>query len=131
MLVFHGTHAEFDHFSEEFFGSREDMSANGALGVWFADEEAHARAFGGRILAIEAEPGRTIRLSVREMRQDHEVAEHSDDPLGWFRRRRAALLADGYQAIEVVEQDGSSAMGILLDLSCIRSVSEIELTPAP
>lgn len=131
MIVFHGTHAEFDHFSEEYFGSRENMSANGALGVWFAREETHASVFGGRLLSIEATPERSIALSVTDMRLNHETAERSDDPLAWFRVRRAALLARGYQAIDVIERDGSSAMGVILDPACIRSVTELSRVPRP
>lgn len=45
--------------------------------------------------------------------------------LAWFRERRARLLAQGYQSIDVVEMDGSTAMGVILDPSCITSVTEI------
>ena len=107
------------------------MSANGALGVWFAHDEAHASVFGGRLLSIEAAPSRSIILSVTDMRTDHEMAECSEDPLAWFRNRRAALLAGGYQAIDVIERDGSGAMGVILDPACIRSVTELSRAPAP
>lgn len=130
MIGYHGTDAQFDSFSEEAFGSKENFSANGALGVWLYLDESLARRHGTRTLKVEADVRSAKRIGISEMHRDHtEAGGDREEALAYFERRRAALLAEGYQAIEVEERDGSVAIAVILDLSAIVSVEEMPKTP--
>ncbi len=131
MIGWHGTHGDFEAFDESMFGSDGGRSPNGRLGVWVYLEEGLAESAGPRVLRVEAEipEHRVARFPVSRMFADHKAATRSDDPHGYFDRLRAKLLADGFQAVEVVEHTGEAKMGIVLDLSSITSVQD--MAPAP
>jgi hypothetical protein len=66
------------------------------------------------------------------MMADHMNAgsEH-DEAHAYFVEKRSRLLEQGYQAIEVVENDGRAAMGVILDLTCIRLIEDMPRPLAP
>jgi hypothetical protein len=129
---YHGTDARFESFSEAMLGSKEDFSANGALGVWLYLSEDLARAHGARTLRIEADAPRRLRIGISEMHRDHmRAGGDRTEAVAFFAARRAALLAEGYQAIEVEERDGTVAIAVVLDLGAIVSVEEMPRAPSP
>lgn len=131
MIGYHGTDAQFDSFSEDHFGTKADFSPNGALGVWVYLAEDLARLHGRRTLRVEADIARAVRIDVSEMMRDHRKAgDDRGEALAFFAAKRAALLAGGYQAIEVAEADGSVMIVVILDPKRIVSVEELA-APAP
>lgn len=126
---YHGTTAAFSHFSEEMFGSANDRSPNGALGVWvFTDRsyaDHYAKGAGGRTLRVASTAAKAIKIDASQMRRDHSAAGETDDPIGWFRRMRAELLLNGFGRIDVAERDGSIGMSVLIDPASITSVDDV------
>lgn len=128
-IGYHGTMADFTEFSAAMFGSASDRSPNGALGIWVFTDPSYANRYGankgGRTLRVTSGELKTIRITQPQMRQDHEAAQRADDPVAWFRRRRAGLLAEGYSRVDVVEYDGSIEMSVLIDLQAIEGVEDL------
>jgi hypothetical protein len=131
MIGYHGTDAEFDRFDERMFGSKENFSPNGALGVWVYLFEDLARNHGRRTLRVDADISHAIRIGVGQMQRDHhEAGGDRHEALAYFAAKRAALLAEGYQAIEVEEANGSVMIAVILDPDRILSVSELPAAPS-
>jgi hypothetical protein len=126
---FHGTASAFSSFSEDMLGSAEDRSANGALGVWLFKERDYADRYAvgtkGRTLRVTSSTTKAVTIDVGQMRRDHRSAEMCDDPVAWFRRMRAELIMNGYSRIDVLEQDGTVAMAVLLDIGKIISIDDV------
>lgn len=126
---YHGTAAAFSHFSDEMFGSASDRSPNGALGVWVFAERSYADRYatgvGGRTLRVTSANAKAIRIDHEQMRRDHNAAERSDDPVGWFRRMRSELLLNGFGRIDVEEKDGSIGMSVLIDPASIVVIDDV------
>ena len=75
-LLYHGTDAEFDGFSDAAPGTREGSANNSALGIWFFADRRHAENFGARTLEADVELGRSWRLPLSEfVRLDREAEE--------------------------------------------------------
>jgi len=133
MIGWHGTQGDFDSFDETYFGSDENRSPNGRLGVWIFLREGLATGIGARVLEVEVDvtEERILRVPNARMLRDHHEANRSDDPHAWFDALRAQMRADGYQAIVVRERDGNDMMAVVLDLDCITRVTDLSAVPGP
>src|SRR5262249_40037556 len=108
--LYHGTNSEFDSFSDEAPGTRDDSANNSALGIWFFTEERYTSSFGGRVIEAEVELGRAYGFPIEEFSQMHSrierAAESDEEARAAWRAWRAELLCQGYNSVEIVEMDG-------------------------
>lgn len=130
MIGFHGTDNEFEAFSEAFLGSNDRNSPNGRLGVWFYTDPELAALHGKRVLAVEADIRKPYCMTVRELMHVSAPKTTGDirETLG---QARTNLIEQGYDAVRVVEMDGESLIGIILDLNRILAVTEYSPAPTP
>ena len=134
--LFHGTMEDFDAFDLDRCGTRAEGASNGALGVWMANEYWLGERFAGDdgiVMKVCCKPVRSYQMSVSELMKLTTDADSYDDPQAYFHDLRARMVAEGYGAVEIVEDDGSSAMSILLDLEAITHVEKhiVSATPSP
>ncbi|WP_455233043.1 GNAT family N-acetyltransferase [Geopseudomonas aromaticivorans] len=122
--LYHGTSATFGRFSLD-FAVRPDMHGNGALGVWLGVDKTLAARFGDRCLVVEAGFERVYPMPIDELallaRDFGRLAgDMPDDEAAvaeraYYRAHRERLLAQGFDAIDVVEVSGETHMMIALD----------------
>lgn len=131
---FHGTMEDFDAFDLDRCGARADGASNGALGIWMANEYWLGERFAGDegiVMEVHCNPVKGYQMSVSELMRRTTEAGDQDDPNAYFHDLRAKMLSNGYGAVEIVEDDGSSAMSILLDLTAITHIEKHRVSPAP
>jgi hypothetical protein len=125
MELFHGTNARFEQFSLD-NAARPGMAANGFLGVWLAVNRELAECYGSYCLVVTADIGRAYRMPISELSRLHSDCRRSVDDIEcpqaaraaecrFYTRVREELLRRGFDAIEVVENDGQVEMVIGLE----------------
>jgi hypothetical protein len=134
-LLYHGTDAEFDGFSDAAPGTREGSANNSALGIWFFADRRHAENFGARTLEADVELGRSWRLPLSEfVRLDREAETLDMDAAGsalaFWRAKRAELAGLGYDSVAIVERNGETCIHVVLRASSITAVRDLPRGPS-
>jgi hypothetical protein len=126
MELFHGTNAQFERFSFD-HAARPGMSGNGFLGIWLAVKRELAESFGSHCLVVKADIGRVYRMRISELSRlnsdfnrclpDGELTEEAvrEAARQFYTRVRDDVIAQGFDAIEIVEEDERVEIVIGLD----------------
>jgi hypothetical protein len=119
MKVFHATPHDFDFPDYEKIRGNMTGHANGMLGLWVGVESDWIEGFGSTIYEIELQNPNVEELSICQLaawcRHDHEFHE----------ARRLEYLNRGVDYVRLVEQDGRSDMGILVNFAVIASFQKM------
>lgn len=124
LTLYHGTNAVFNAFTLD-FAARPSMASNGFLGVWLAVDKAHAARFGTNCLTVLADVQNPRTIGISELMQWHKACGklESPDPDDVVAREacrrfytdiREQHLSQGFDAIQVQEQDGQVDIVIVL-----------------
>lgn len=127
IVGFHASPHRFERPDYAMIRANRVNHANGHLGLWVASgDNAWVRKFGGHLYRLELE-GRVQDLPIETL------SRWSREEPGWYGTQRKQLLDEGVAYLRVVEQDGRSDMGIVIDLDAIcrfEIVSEPDNTSA-
>ncbi len=114
MKLYHGTNTKFDKPRFTNIQVNEGRHINGCLGLWCAKDLELSKLFGTHVLTVEI-TGTPFRMGISELSR----LEADRDIMEDF---RAKLIKAGYDYIDVVEQDHSIAMSILLHDAAITNL---------
>lgn len=125
---YHASHHEFDFPDYEKMVCNKTGHDNGLLGLWVSVKSDWIEGFGPKVYEMDIE-GTSKDLSITQL---HRWAfDHADDP-DFYRGLRQQLLAEGVAYLRLVESDGRSEMGVIVDFDVIqdfRRMDEPKKTP--
>lgn len=114
---YHASDHEFDFPSYERMAANKTGHDNGLLGLWVSVKPDWITGFGSTVYAMEIE-GVSKDLPIRDLKQW--AHDHWNDP-DFYKRVRRQLIAEGVAYLILVELDGRSEMGVVVDLGAIRN----------
>lgn len=113
MKLFHATAHDFDFPDYEKIKVNMTGHANGMLGLWVGVANDWIQGFGSNTYRIELKDPKVEDLSLAQLsawsKQDHD----------FHQARREEYLARGIDYLRLVEQDGRSDMGIVVNFDAI------------
>ena len=117
MILYHGSDADFEIFSDKFL-VREGSGPNSALGIWLGERWV-AGNFGKYTYKVKCSCINLYRMPIGEMIEHH--SESEGDP-AYFVKMRIDMMSQGYDGILVLENDGTTPTGVVMDLSKLAIV---------
>lgn len=90
--------------------------ANSLLGLWVATQNDWIKSFGDNIYDVVVD-GQAVDLLVSELYKWSSVDNHGPQ---FYIAKRQELLGKGVDYLRVVEDDGRSMMGIVLNFDAIK-----------
>lgn len=125
--VYHASEHLFDRPEYEKLLANRTNHDNGALGFWCALEPSWIGGFGKHLYAVTY-AGRALTMDITAFHKrcsPHELLNEGADAETYYRCWRDALMADGYDILEIKEHAGHVAMLIILNLEVIQSCAVI------
>lgn len=119
---FHASRHEFDFPDYEKMNANQTGHDNGLLGLWVSVRSDWIESFGGNIYEMEIQ-GKVAQLNLREL--SSWASEHQNS-LDFYRQKRMEFLDKGISYIALIEKDGESEMGIVVDFGSIKNFQRME-----
>jgi hypothetical protein len=123
LSVYHASPHKFEFPDYELLTKNKSNHDNGLLGLWVATESDWIKGFGKNVYSLNIE-GVSQNLSIQDL---HAWANEADGPQ-FYEHMRATLMAQGIDYLRLVEIDGRSDMGIVLNFQAIGSFSDFSDT---
>ncbi len=120
LTMFHASKHAFDFPDVGLLNANRENHANGALGLWVSKQSDWIKSFGSNLYEV-AFTGTVLDLPVGQLAQWGRG--HPGD--GFFQQHREELLRQGVAYIRVVEIDGRSDMGIVVDFAAIEQFKRL------
>lgn len=128
MKMYHASNHEFEFPDYQNLIKNISGHSNGHLGLWVSVEHDWIRGFGPHLYEIEFD-GTAIELSVSELQNlctdpnCRPGASSNSEYLArqFFINTRAKWLDEKIDYMRLIEQDGVSAMGVIVNFNCIIS----------
>lgn len=113
LVMFHASKHQFDFPEVEASNTHRENHANGALGLWVSRQSDWIQGFGSNIYEVRF-TGRVLDVPFEQFSKWGRGQEDR-----FFAARRAELLKQGIAYIRIVEMNGLSEMGVVVDLTSI------------
>jgi hypothetical protein len=117
--MFHASKHAYEAPDYDFLAANRENHQNGLLGLWVSAKSDWITGFGEHVYAVEFD-GESIDLTVAELMQ---WSRQTDDD--FYVQKRNELLAQGVTYIRLIEQDGRSEMGVVVNFSAIQKFQPI------
>ena len=117
--MFHASKHAYEAPDYDFLAANRENHQNGLLGLWVSAKSDWITGFGEHVYAVEFD-GESIDLTVGELMQ---WSRATDDD--FYVQKRNELLAQGVTYIRLIEQDGRSEMGVVVNFSAIQKFQPI------
>lgn len=128
MLTYHASPHLFEFPDYDLVCANRENHANGNLGLWVSMSPDWISGFGSNIYSLEVS-GITKDLPLKTLSQWDKDSPNDPD---FYSNMRQSLLNEGVTFLRLVEIDGRSDMGIVIDFKAISSFKRInQLAPAP
>lgn len=114
--MFHASRHEFDFPDYDMLTANITNHDNGLLGLWVAKNDDWIEGFGGNIYSVKIE-GETADLSIEELQS---WCNKHDNEKDFYVQKRNEFLKNGISYIHLIECNGRSDMGIVIDFSAIK-----------
>lgn len=113
-LMFHASKHVFDIPVYEQIAVNRENHANGLLGLWVSHKSDWIAGFGEHLYEIEFS-GSVYDLTIAEL------ASWCDNEDGFYLTKRKELLDKGFSYMRLIESDGRSEMGVIINFNSIQS----------
>lgn len=123
MKLFHASKHEFDFPDYDQITSNMTGHANGMLGLWVAVKNDWIESFGGVLYEVDLKDPVVRDVTIDELSSwsHHDEEYHKD--------LRDKYILDGVDFLRLVETDGRSAMGVVVNFDAIESFSRMNGDP--
>lgn len=124
LALFHASKHEFDFPDIGHSAANRENHANGALGLWVATQPDWIGEFGPHLYEVRV-TGKVLDVPIDQFSRwgGRYGVDARDD---YFAQRRQELLEAGVSYIRVVELDGRSDMGVVVDLAAIEQFKRLQ-----
>jgi hypothetical protein len=116
-ILWHGSNAEFDTFSDAFL-VRPESGPNSALGIWLGEEWVAAN-FGRFTYKVSCSLNKIFFMDIDDMVKHHNA---SGGDRSYFDAMRQNFLTEGYDAIFVREANGKCPTMVVLDMAALSVI---------
>lgn len=122
--MFHASRHSFEFPDYEKICSNRTGHENGDLGLWVANKSDWIDGFGGYVYEVDFE-GVSKDLSIHELSKWACLTDGSAENSSFYRSKREEMITQGISFLRLVEDDGRSEMGIVLNFDSIKSFRQI------